>query len=287
MRQLVSVIWALALLIVPGGALAQGVTVRSGEHPEFSRLVFAFPYAPDWALERNESGYVLRATPDFRGLDLADIFRLIPRTRLSAVRPGAAEDVLFLEIPCDCRPEAFVLNGNTLVIDIHDAPSRTADDVPDGREPPTSDASVLDAMIRAPLQRLSSLAEDAQPELPLYPAEQPGTSPTPVLPLLPEFGIEDDQAQGLILDLATELSRAAAQGLISADAIRKAPEAPPGDPIPLPDLPNVRIDTAIDRAFTTDADNQTASDHPEVCLSDRLFDVKVLDKCRFRNQIPA
>lgn len=110
---------------------AQTVSLRSGEHPTFSRLVFEFGTLPDWSLGRTDTGFAL-ITDREEAVDLSRVFDRMPPTRLLAIRAENGAPRVELQIGCDCHVEAFEHRGANLVLDIHDgpAPPQNAFDAP-------------------------------------------------------------------------------------------------------------------------------------------------------------
>ncbi|MDO9709355.1 hypothetical protein [Paracraurococcus lichenis] len=107
---------AAALALPPAAALAERVTVRSGDHPGFGRLVFDWPALPAWSLQQQGDGVLLRVPA---GTTLQPPARL-PRNLLSlaeepegirlVLRPGASA-------------KAYRL-GARVVVDVADPPAQ-------------------------------------------------------------------------------------------------------------------------------------------------------------------
>lgn len=118
---------AVGLLVIglaPMDLRAETVRIRSGEHAGFTRLVLQPETSHDWQLGRTATGYELR----LKGIDLnfaaEDIFRKIPRLRISAVTPLPRPGALALVSNCVCFAQAAQLPDGAIVIDIADgAPS--------------------------------------------------------------------------------------------------------------------------------------------------------------------
>ncbi|MEM9708774.1 MAG: hypothetical protein AAF871_08265 [Pseudomonadota bacterium] len=119
----------LAFLFVaiahPG--MADVVTVRSGEHPGFSRLVLDLGSIPEWSLDG--SGTSRRIDLIDRGVefDTSGVFRRIGRGRIAGLDTGPGW--LDLRLNCNCVVSADTLPGGRLVIDVVGAPrpvTRTA-----------------------------------------------------------------------------------------------------------------------------------------------------------------
>ncbi|MEO1139066.1 MAG: hypothetical protein AAFW87_06385, partial [Pseudomonadota bacterium] len=79
----IAFLWGL-----PTIGLAQDVTVRSGEHQGYSRLVFDFPGRVPWSLDQAEDAAILR----FEGSDFLfntdAVFDRLQRDRIRAVTVG-------------------------------------------------------------------------------------------------------------------------------------------------------------------------------------------------------
>lgn len=71
MRLVVTVV----LLLWPSLATAKTYSVRSGEHPDFSRLVILSRNFPDWTLVRVEGGYELRPEDPSADYNLRTVLR--------------------------------------------------------------------------------------------------------------------------------------------------------------------------------------------------------------------
>jgi hypothetical protein len=117
------IIWALVFAaLLTTAAQAQRVTIRTGEHDGFTRLVLTLPQPGDWRVTRAENGYAVAVGTGRPDYDLSDVFRLIPRTRLAAIRTDPADGRLRLDIGCRCHAWAVELRRGLLVIDLRDGP---------------------------------------------------------------------------------------------------------------------------------------------------------------------
>ncbi len=247
---------ALALGLCAGVAAAD-VTVRSGEHPGHSRLVFDFDRLPDWQIEERRGGYDLRFDPPQGEIRLDDVFYYIPRTRLADLRIDRASGVLHLDLGCDCTIDAMVMRSRALVVDIRDpAPGE-----------PAEEAATITAMVDGPVQLLAGSHDDgheAAPETPgpeAAPSFPPVPETRPAAPVLPFTGDLTTEARpmggGLTRALAEQLARAAAQGMVDPDRElwKSAGGAAPEDEThpgtrPHGEAPdNIRIRSGLDAAL--------------------------------------
>nr|MCU0901781.1 hypothetical protein [Cypionkella sp.] len=107
-------------LLFAGSAHAQTVSVKSGEHGPFTRLVLQFPRTVDWVIGRSDVGYGLRIEGPQLTYNLSSVYELITKDRLRSIWVDPATGDLALGVNCPCHVIPFELAGNTLVIDIRD-----------------------------------------------------------------------------------------------------------------------------------------------------------------------
>ncbi len=108
-------LWAVA-------AAAQTVSVRSGEHDGFTRLVLDIPSGTDWTTETTSGGHRIGLN-GVAGFDLGAAFDRIERNRIAALSGGP--DGLDIAVACLCHVEAFLYRPDMLVVDVIDGPSPT------------------------------------------------------------------------------------------------------------------------------------------------------------------
>ncbi len=115
-RRTVSASLVLVLGLQQAGAAP--ISVRSGEHSDFTRLVMTVPEDMTWAL--TEPARQVRLTLDDHedGFDTTEVFSRIPTTRLSALT--TASNSLILELNCDCAVRVFREGNRFLVVDVQD-----------------------------------------------------------------------------------------------------------------------------------------------------------------------
>lgn len=116
MLRLAVAVW----LLLSHLAMAQVVTVRSGQHDGFSRLVLTFPEPAGWDLGRTLDGYGFRARKPGWRYDISTVFDLIPRDRLAALWVDPDSGVLRLGIGCACHAVATPFRPGIVVVDILD-----------------------------------------------------------------------------------------------------------------------------------------------------------------------
>ena len=121
----------LCIALLATAARAQQVTVRSGEHDGFSRLVIGLPERVPWSLERLGNDRILRLDRAGLKFETDTVFDLIPRTRLVSLGQvdGNARSALRLTLDCGCTVEGFWYGASFLVLDIRDpAPDQSGED---------------------------------------------------------------------------------------------------------------------------------------------------------------
>jgi hypothetical protein len=140
---------------------AQVISVLSGEHGGFSRLAVVLPRGAVWRFGRSGGGYELRIEGRPVAFDTRRVYDLIPRRRITGVKPGQAEGSLAVSVAHGTFATAFESAGAVVV------------DVADGRAPENSPAE-------APIDPLHQNAGQAGAMggrmLPLYRADRPPAS---------------------------------------------------------------------------------------------------------------
>lgn len=107
-----------AVIAAASGAAADDLTVRSGEHEGFTRLVVHVPQDTGWVLKHTKNGARLHVALKDATYDISSVFRRLTQDRLTAMsqaKPGAA---LELEFGCDCVASAYLFKNTMIVIDI-------------------------------------------------------------------------------------------------------------------------------------------------------------------------
>ncbi len=123
-------------------ALSEPVRIRSGEHENFTRIVFDLPNRGKWKLrEENEKAIFTFAGQELE-FDTSSAFDRLSDGRLSAISSGPGVDSVTIELGCNCLLSTFWYGGTSLVVDIRD------DDKPPQFEPVTE---ASDPVIDRPL----------------------------------------------------------------------------------------------------------------------------------------
>ncbi|MDA9207974.1 hypothetical protein N9O61_03720 [Octadecabacter sp.] len=108
------------ILLMPIPAFADVVSIRSGEHEDFSRLVLSIVDGTSWSIDQIDEGYRLFLDGHTDGFDISEVFERIPRTRLEGLEQ-VKQDSLDLQLSCACSIETFLWRSDRLVLDIIDA----------------------------------------------------------------------------------------------------------------------------------------------------------------------
>ncbi|WP_406720264.1 hypothetical protein RPE78_08130 [Thioclava litoralis] len=237
------------LATIASVAAAQTITVQSGEHPDFTRLVFLFRGKVDWSLEQNENGYAFSVNkPDVK-YDLSKVFYFIPRTRISELYPVNGSSALDIATPEGIALTAFELASGAVVVDARLAPQ----EAPARPQSPAAPQIEITTPIQnpsIPATRIALPDPDIYWRLSETPAAQTSVTPAPVnvrpsVEPAPARTKEVPPVQGaLALDqlmeekdkrvseaetqLLHQLSRAASQGLIELEL----PTIPDPEPAP-------------------------------------------------------
>ncbi len=101
-------------------AFAANLSIDTGEHEGFTRLVVALPNPESaWSLSGAGRSRTLSINGEKNSFDFESAFNKITRNRLKALRTD--EDAqLVLELNCDCRLASYTWQSSHIVIDIHD-----------------------------------------------------------------------------------------------------------------------------------------------------------------------
>lgn len=251
---------ALFLLLFATAAAAQEIAVQSGEHPGFTRLSVAAGEGVGWRAGRTAQGYALLVDRD-DGFAIADVFRMIPRSRIAGLT--AAPGRLDIRLACDCHLNAFTWQRGWLILDVVEGPPDPASpfEVPLEGEPPSA---------ASPIPLFT-----AQAEAPLLPFASPAPTPR-----IPAAAAQHDRAAAIERAMAEGIARGAAQGLLDlalTDDPRAAAEGPP--PVVPGDTPAAIIPAGEGRPgiLTRTGADQTAPAGLSVsghnCLADDRFDL--------------
>lgn len=136
---------AVLIALMASPSAAQVVTLKTGEHGDFTRLVLNLPKPEVWRLGRTEEGYEIEIGDGTSKFDLSDVYRLITTDRLRSIWVDPQSGLLQLGIGCTCHAIPFEYGPRSLVIDIREgvAPAESA------FENPLSGDTALTALVEA------------------------------------------------------------------------------------------------------------------------------------------
>lgn len=252
----------LVFALLPALANAAPVTVQSGEHDGFTRLVFDYGEPIIWQVGRTTDGYELRAdTPS--GYDFTQVFDLIGKGRLAAIWADPESGAVRVGIACACHAIPFEFRPGIIVVDLRDGPppkgssfelsldgSATPDlsTRPQPRPRPRPDAVASYDWLRA-------AREDMQVKNTLRPAQLPDTEPS---------------LQPLREALLRQLSRGATQGVV--DMAIPSPGREPMSGIGNPSV-QIRIGELPGVESTTPGQTNSLSASGKECPSSESLDI--------------
>jgi hypothetical protein len=258
---------AIALWFACAGmALAAPVTVKSGEHEGFTRLVLDFGTAASWTVGRTLDGYELRIVDASPIFDLTQVFDIIGKSRLAAIWTDPASASLHVGIACACHAIPFEFRPGIIVIDLRDGPPPKGSSFEmaiDGSEAP-------------------ALAQKPAPR----PRARPGLGPigyvwtdlalarlqdgpVPIRQIAPS---SDPAMEPLRASLLLQLSRGAARGMVemvlpeTARSQAKAAATVPAVRMGLGELPGLTVGTGL-------PDHSEVAANGETCVPAAPLDV--------------
>lgn len=238
---------------------AATVTVRSGEHDGFTRLVLQLPREVTWSLERTEAGYMLATGGSEIEFDASKAFEYITRHRIASLQPKGTGD-LSIALACECHAVTSETPAGLLVIDVTDGP---------GPGRPSEPGPVQDGTAQGLddfwLQRLKSV-------------KRPAAAASEDLMDVSESETDRERMDAAARLLEWQISRAMGQGLVNPAnetlAVKLLPPGPgraDGPEIPATAELGVAADTAHDK---TDGEPRIPRDPAQECPASEDFAVK-------------
>lgn len=239
----------LCLFIALGPAWGQTVTLRSGEHGGFTRLVLTQPEPMGWDFGRSETGYVLRFRGKVAAFDLSTAFERIGRNRVSALQARPGEGLLALDLACPCHAVATPFRPGIVVIDIAEGEAPIGSPFEQRLDFPGTAVGGQPMRERTrPPRRPRDFVE--APKLPPLGPRRLGDRQTPP-PFAQRLQIPDARASLLGEKLGRDLARSIASGAISPG--QPAPPLPsrsrpvvlpaPESPKPTPPAVSLQLNT--------------------------------------------
>lgn len=215
----------VAGVLISNACEAAPITVRSGEHGSFSRLVFSLPEGVGgWEFKETETGYSVSLEDQTARFRTKEVFRRIDRNRLIDLRSSNTEGRLDLVLGCACTAKTFSLNDGLLVIDIHDPPSSEqstdvetlevvkvaenfSSEKPGMSSQENRDSRSPERVPDGPVLDLNLTSPNPNKPIPSYSPELTDSNPTEIL----EKSSRRARAQERLLE---QLARAASQGFL-------------------------------------------------------------------------
>ena len=284
---------ALFIILLPSAIFARDVTVRSGEHADFSRLAFDFSEPVNWVIGQVENGYEIRFESPLNKVDISDVYRRISRERVSRIDISKDKTSVTLAINCKCYADAFEFRPGLLVVDIKDgiAPETsrfektfTSDEISKSK---TGEPHEITST-RKPV----GLGADLMGHNNVLPLIMPATQSAPESPrrLTPKLTYEyqidasNSRINNMRLEMYNQIGRAASQGLLDASTtissgnknkrtkrkLRLAKEETLKAPL---DHINMRVETSIDREISLAVHNTMKTQDGDHCLPDKTFEL--------------
>lgn len=277
---MIRLLFALLLFPIPGWS--DVVSIRSGEHETFSRLVLSIPDGIDWAVNQTDSGARLVLDGHTDGFDVTQVFERIPRDRLAELEQ-VAQDTLALQFSCKCSVDTFLWRSDRLVLDISETVETSDVTETVAMMVPQVDAAMLASEMEKNQAGLPDITELTNGlSLARFNAASPaGNTQVRVAAPLPEGDTHLSEAA-----LLEGIARAASQGFLNpnlqnlpAEPSSPAPE-PASETMPTtaPDVyvdqsqPGVDITTALDQSLSGLGDLLRGS-MEQRCLPADLFEI--------------
>lgn len=173
---------AVAITLASGITTEAATRVQSGDHIGFARLVVYFDRGQEWSLEKSDTGYRLDAPGLGDGFDTSRVFEMIQRDRIAEV--SSTDDVLNIDLSCNCEATTSELSSGQLVIDFADASTTKNPDQPEtdqSNAEPSADS--VRAVEQPPQTDTPSLAQIDLPIVSSQPTLELPVSPDPETPV--------------------------------------------------------------------------------------------------------
>ena len=266
-RGLLWLVLFLALTAAPAHAFS--VNVRSGEHPDFTRITLPIGNATPWELTKTAKGYALAVSGAAITYNLKNAFDRIPRDRLVALSSDPGSSILQLDLGCDCKATAQLSNDGLLIIDIFKGET--------DERGSTIDQSRGSGNVPQP--SLSENLKSSQALLGSYDWELPTVPPSPsVVSSPPQLGQVVDlprNTQGMSMEvlhdrLVTQMGVAASSGSIKMQTPNLSQSVSTEETA----LPQIRVGEDIGMLIQDETVDAGAVDATgETCIKDEDLDI--------------
>lgn len=269
-------------------AAAQTVTVRSGEHSNFTRVVLTLPDRAEWSLNQSGDRANLELEDGPYAFDTSSVFQRISGKRLTSVTPNGNGDGLMLDLACPCEVSGFWHAEKMLVLDIKDNPEFSKPSRPMSRRTARTDPATAQTT-RFESSSNSVAAGLLMPSLPIVLDEPPkGRGFKPKV----DDAKKTDSLEQTRDQLVKQFGRAATQGLLTprvqidrtspsdaepvSDVIRQDAEliSDPATPQGPPSQINLHAETSMDQAFLRQLSNGTFPKRERMCPPNEWVNVQ-------------
>ena len=304
------------LLTIPNYAFANKAIVRAGEHAGFSRITIQFSESTPWSVGRINQGYEVRLEQSLSAFDASEVYKRLSRNRIPKILISDDKKRIILNTDCNCFADAFEFRPGLLVIDIKDgkAPQGSIFEtsfISDETSAAIQQRRKLDAPVEAAsgtdvIEQDNKRATNQVVTLPviiprLVPNNQQPEShnqvqahitteriiPGVTLPHTPSS--PDARLQQMQNTMLNQISRAASQGLLQANTLKRVPtihheyvEQDHDDKAPntvnnKQDAPtdhiNMHVQSSIDSAVEKSKPQRTLSDNGNKCYNNSTFNI--------------
>jgi len=267
-------VWtAILFMCLPSLALAQAISVRTGEHSGFTRLVLDVPRTVPWVVKKGEV-YSIELQELEAEFDLSGTLARLNSGRILGL--AAAKDGTALEVTvnCDCETRSFFVGERMLVVDfVGDIRDQTAE-----VQIPEADVSPEIETPERPVFRLPLIFPGTR-----LPQQRPQTEAKTldVGGLSEEELARAEQSREAEIKLLEKLSRAASQGLVEPHLTTVQPQvAKEAEPTPaeedivenitpaVPEGKNIRAFSSVDRDFLVSREGRALNRDGNTCMED-------------------
>lgn len=243
-----STLLLLMMACLSPGTLAAETRVRSGEHSNFTRLVFYLPAAVGgWTTSRTDDGYEIAIAPPPVSLETSEVFSFIPRTRVRDI--GLRNGRVWIGSDCDCHLSVFQARPNVIAVDVRDGPGPVdTSQTTAATHPETLAHRTLAHRMLPPLIGTGILSDTSVPSLVKF-----------VPPTLPPVSVDPSTLAGAV-------ARATSGGILN-----------PSDQAVHLDSPGIETRSALDRAGSDTARRARSQLCDSVASLERLPSISQFD----------
>lgn len=221
MRQFLPLVLFLSALPLAAQTV---VSVQSGEHDGFSRLVLRVDPALNWVIEENRGEAALVFPNQELRFSIDRVFDRISTERIASLASVQEESSsrLVLGLNCKCELQAFAFKDNYLVVDIFDGDALDPSVVADNVEPWRPDALPY---IQPPAS-ISQFNGAVMAESPRQPNLMPDPPPVPeeIEPVAPEMAELATPSSPDIVAEITEMAGGVVSGMNEVVEVQEDPE---------------------------------------------------------------